>query len=106
MNNLLRIDTKKLSGLFDKLVDTVVSIEGEHLDEWNLVCKGSTKQRKDWYLLNKFACLENYYTYECLDAWNNQESMYKDIGDEDSLYLDVIEIVTGKSLPKTKEVVG
>ena len=101
----VRIDTKKLSELFDKVIDTVVSIEGEHLDEWDLVCKGSAKQRKDWYLLNKFACLENYYAYECLDAWNNQASMYEDIGGENSLYLDVIEIVMGKSLPKTKELV-
>jgi hypothetical protein len=31
--------------------------------------------------------------------------MYEDIGGEDSLYLDVIEIVMGKSLPKTKELV-
>lgn len=96
----MRIDTRKLSELCDKLVDTVVAIEGDHLDEWNLECKGSATERKDWYFLNRFACIENYYAYECLDAWSSQDEMEKDIGGPDKLYQDVIEFVTGKPLPK------
>ena len=94
----LRTETKKLNEIFEKIVDEAVSIEGQHLDIWDVACKGNAKERKEYYLLNKFECVENYYHYECLDAWSNVEEMEDDVG-SDSLYLDVIEIVTGKKLP-------
>jgi len=95
---VIRINSKKCNELYHKLVDKVVSIEGQHLDIWDVACKGNAKERKEYYLLNKFECVENYYHYECLDAWKNVQEMEDDVG-SDSLYLDVIEIVTGKKLP-------
>ena len=94
----LRIDLKKVNEIFEQIVDKAVSIEGQHLDIWDVACKGNAKERKEYYLLNKFECVENYYHYECLDAWSNVQEMEDDVG-SDSLYLDVIEIVTGKKLP-------
>ena len=94
----LRIDLKKVNEIFEQIVDKAVSIEGQYLDIWDVPCKGNAKERKEYYLLNKFECIENYYHYECLDAWRNVEEMKHDVG-SDSLYLDVIEIVTGKKLP-------
>lgn len=97
----LRIDLKKVNEIFEKIVDKAVYIEGQHLDIWDVKCKGNAKERKEYYLLNKFKCIENYYHYECLDAWSNVKEMEQDVG-SDSLYLDVIEIVTGKKLPLKK----
>ena len=94
----LRINLKKVSEVYRQIVDNVVSIEEQHLDVWDVPCKGNTKERKEYYLFNKFECIENYYHYECLDAWRNVEEMKHDVG-SDSLYLDVIEIITGKKLP-------
>jgi len=94
----LRIDLKKVNEIFKQIVDKAVSIEGQYLDIWDVPCKGDAKERKEYYLLNKFECIENYYHYECLDAWRSVEEMEHDVG-SDSLYLDVVEIVTGKKLP-------
>ena len=94
----LRIDLKKCNKIFYQIIDKTVAIEGQHLDIWDVPCKGNAEQRKQYYLLNKFECIENYYHYECLDAWSNVKEMQHDVG-SDSLYLDVIEIVTGKKLP-------
>ena len=96
MNKLLRIDSKKCNELFYQIIDKAVDIEGQYLDIWDIECKGNAEERKQYYLSNKFECIENYYHYECLDAWNSVEEMEQDIGGSDSLYLDVIEIVTGK----------
>ena len=95
---MIRMNSKKCNELYHKLVDKVVSIEGQHLDIWDVPCKGNAKERKEYYLLNKFECVENYYYYECLDAWKNVEEMKDDVGSV-PLYLDVIEIVTGNKLP-------
>lgn len=95
---MIRVDSKKCNELYHKLVDKVVSIEGQHLDIWDVPCKGDAKERKEYYLLNKFECVKSYYYYECLNAWLSVEEMEQDVG-FDSLYLDVIEIVTGKKLP-------
>jgi hypothetical protein len=92
---MIRVDSKKCNELYHKLVDKVVSIEGQHLDIWDVPCKGDAKERKEYYLLNKFECVKSYYYYECLNAWLSVEEMEQDVG-FDSLYLDVIEIVTGK----------
>jgi len=94
----LRIDLKKVNEIFEQIVDKAVSIEGQYLDIWDVSCKGNARERKEYYRLNKFECVENYYHYECLDAWSNVQEMEDDVG-SDSLYLDVIEIVTGKKLP-------
>jgi hypothetical protein len=94
----LRIDLKKVNEIFEQIVDKAVSIEGQYLDIWDVSCKGNARERKEYYRLNKFECVENYYHYECLDAWKNVQEMEDDVG-SDSLYLDVIEIVTGKKLP-------
>ena len=95
---MIRMNSKKCNELYHKLVDKVVSIEGQHLDIWDVPCKGNAKERKEYYLSNKFECVENYYYYECLDAWKNVEEMKDDVGSV-PLYLDVIEIVTGNKLP-------
>jgi len=97
----LRVDFKKCNKILHQIIDKTVAIEGQHLDIWDVKCKGNAKERKEYYLLNKFECIENYYHYECLDAWQNVEEMEHDVG-SDSLYLDVIEIVTGKKLPLKK----
>jgi hypothetical protein len=93
----IRINSKKCNELYHKLVDKVVYIEGQHLDIWDVPCKGNAKERKEYYLLNKFECIKSYYYYECLNAWRSVEEMEQDVG-FDSLYLDVIELVTGKKL--------
>mgnify|MGYP003124130801 FL=1 len=94
----LRIDLKKCNEIFYKIVDKTVAIEGQYLDIWNVPCKGNSRERKEYYLLNKFNCINNYYHYECLDAWDSVKEMEQDIGGLNSLYLDVIEIVKGKAL--------
>ena len=94
----MRINSKKCNELYHKIIDKVVSIEGQHLDIWDVPCKGNAKERKEYYLLNKFECIENYYHYECLNAWRSVGEMEEDVGIV-PLYLDVIEIVTGKKLP-------
>ena len=94
---MIRMNSKKCNELYHKLVDKVVSIEGQHLDIWDVPCKGNAKERKEYYLLNKFECVENYYYYECLDAWHSIKEMEQDVGSV-PLYLDVIELVTGKRL--------
>lgn len=93
----VRLDLKKVSKIFAQIVDKTISIEGQHLDDWDVACKGNANERKQYYLLNKFECIENYYHYECLDAWSTVQEMEDDVGPA-SLYLDVIEIVTGKRL--------
>jgi len=98
MSKPLRIESKKVNEIFKQIVDKAVSIEGQHLDIWDVACKGNARERKEYYLLNKFECIENYYHYECLDAWRNVKEMKYDAG-SNPLYLDVIEIVTGKRLP-------
>ena len=96
MIKLLRIDSKKCNELFYKIVDKAVELETPNLNDWDVSCKGNAEERKQYYLSNKFECIENYYHYECLDAWNSVEEMEQDIGGSNSLYLDVIETVTGK----------
>lgn len=95
---MIRFNSKKCNEIYHKLVDKVVSIEGQYLDIWDVPCKGNAKERKEYYLLNKFECVKNYYYYECLDAWSSIEEMEQDVGSY-ALYLDVIEIVKGKKLP-------
>ena len=92
---MIRIDSKKVNEIFKQIVDKAVSIEGQYLDIWDVPCKGNAKKRKEYYLSNKFECVENYYHYECLDAWKSVEEMEQDVGSVPS-YLDVIEIVSGK----------
>ena len=93
---MIRFNSKKCNEVFHKIVDKAVDIESQYLNIWDVPCKGNTKERKEYYLSNKFECIKNYYHYECLDAWDSVAEMERDIGGSDSLYLDVIEIVTGK----------
>jgi|GEM_PF-5589326 hypothetical protein len=90
---------EKYEYIFEEIIEKVIKEESLHLDDWDLPCKGLDEERLRYWRRNQIECITHFYTYECLDNWSTESEMLKDIG-YNPLYMDVIEIVTGKRLSK------
>jgi hypothetical protein len=89
---------EKYEYIFEHLIDRVLKEESLHLDDWDLPCKGTETERMRYWSRNQKECINHFYIYEGLDAWDTEKEMLKDIG-YNPFYMDVIEIVKGKRLP-------
>ena len=82
--------------IFKEIVDKVVQDESAHLNDWDLVCKGSVAERKKYWTNNQMECIHHYYSYNGLHSsnWQSEEHMYIDVGYV-PLYADVIKLIEG-----------
>lgn len=92
------MNKEKYEYIFEQIIERVLKEESDHLDDWDLPCKDTETERRRYWSQNQKECIRHFYTYECLDAWNSEKAMLKNIG-YNPFYMDVIEIVEGKRLP-------